>query len=89
MESLVLLSILGLSLITPDVDGFLNVYYVKADNNSICSHNPCKTLSEYTQNVSAYFTSDTQIVFLPGLHIYPESKHIHTYSECISTVTNR
>ena len=76
-RNLVLLTILGLSLVTADVDGFLNVYYVKADNNSICPHNPCKTLTEYAQNVSAYFTSDTQIVFLPGLHTLKTNTSIH------------
>lgn len=76
-RNLVLLTILGLSFITADVDGLLNVYYVKADNNSICPHNPCKTLTEYTQNVSAYFTSDTQILFLPGLHTLKANTSIH------------
>ena len=66
-ENILLLVLLKLSLLSADVKGHFNIYYVKADNSS-CSHGPCKTLTEYAQNASAYFTSHTQLVFLPGLH---------------------
>ena len=55
-----------------------NVYYVTADddiddgccfNNSSCSQ--CYNLQYYLLNVSEYFTSKTQLHFLPGLHYLP------------------
>ena len=52
-----------------------NVHYVTADddiddgccfNNSSCGQ--CYNLQHYLLNISEYFTSDTQLHFLPGLH---------------------
>ena len=53
-----------------------DVYYVTPDdddiddgcclNNSSCDH--CYSLQHYLLNISEYFTSDTQLHFLPGLH---------------------
>ena len=40
------------------------------DHNTICNH--CHTLQYYQLNISKYFTSNTQLLFLPGLH------HLHT-----------
>ena len=44
-------------------------YYVTAENGSDCPlFMPCHSLSHYVQDTDAYFTSDTVIEFLPGLH---------------------
>lgn len=75
-ENILLLVLLTLSLLPADVKGHLNIYYVKADNSS-CSHDPCKTLTEYAQNDSAFFTSHTQLVFLPGLHALKVNTSVH------------
>ena len=40
------------------------------DHNTACNH--CYTLQYYQLNISKYFTSNTQLLFLPGLH------HLHT-----------
>ena len=40
------------------------------DHNTTCNH--CHTLQYYQLNISKYFTSNTQLFFIPGLH------HLHT-----------
>ena len=67
MYSLILLSSL-LHIIT------CTVYTVTPDDhyypNTTCHH--CHKLQHYLLNVTKYFTSNTQLLFLPGLH------HLHT-----------
>ena len=50
------------------------VYTVTADDhyypNTTCHH--CHNLQHYLLNITKYFTSNTQLLFLPGLH------HLHT-----------
>ena len=52
----------------------LMVYTVTPDDhcypNTTCHH--CHNLQHYLLNVTKYFTSNTQLLFLPGLH------HLHT-----------
>ena len=43
------------------------------DHNTTCNH--CHTLQYYQLNISKYFTSNTQLLFLPGLH--------HLYNDLI------
>ena len=40
------------------------------DHNTTCNH--CQTLQYYQLNITKYFTSNTQLLFLPGLH------HLHS-----------
>ena len=51
-----------------------NVYTVTPDDhyypNTTCHH--CHNLQHYLLNVTKHFTSNTQLLFLPGLH------HLHT-----------
>ena len=51
------------------------VYTVTPDDhyypNTTCHH--CHNLQHYLLNVTKYFTSNTQLLFLPGLH------HLHTH----------
>jgi len=72
-----LLILLALSHVLTDVDGHLSVYYIKVGDNSSCPHDPCATLTKYAENVSAYFASETQMVFLPGVHILKANSSIH------------
>ena len=47
-----------------------NVYYVVSDGGDcagISSHH-CDSLQNYLLNVSKYFSANTQLIFLPGLH---------------------
>ena len=46
------------------------VYTVTPDDHSTCHH--CHSLHYYLLNSIKYFTSNTQLLFLPGLH------HLHT-----------
>ena len=48
------------------------VYTITPDdhNTTVCHH--CYNLQHYLLNVTKYFTSNTQLLFLPGLH------HLHT-----------
>ena len=50
------------------------VYIVTPDDhyypNTTCHH--CHNLQHYLLNITKYFTSNTQLLFLPGLH------HLHT-----------
>ena len=50
------------------------VYTVIPDDhyypNTICHH--CHNLQHYLLNITKYFTTNTQLLFLPGLH------HLHT-----------
>ena len=46
------------------------VYYVVPDNHYLATNN--NTLQHYLNNSEKYFTSHTQLVFLPGSH------HLHT-----------
>ena len=44
-------------------------YYVTATNGSDCPPTfPCHPLNYYVQNSASYFTSNTVVEFLPGLH---------------------
>ena len=69
MYSLLLLSISSLLHITT-----CTVYTVTPDDhyypNTTCHH--CHNLQHYLLNITKYFTSNTQLLFLPGLH------HLHT-----------
>ena len=52
------------------------VYTVSPDDdhyypNTTCHH--CHNLQHYMLNITKYFTSNTQLLFLPGLH------HLHTH----------
>ena len=51
------------------------VYTVTPDDhyypNTTCHH--CHNLQHYLLNITKYFTSNTQLLFLPGLH------HLHTH----------
>ena len=38
------------------------------DNMNSCEDNDCHNLQHYLLNVTKYFTSNTQLLFLPGLH---------------------
>ena len=69
--------LLALSLGSDDVDGYSNLYYVWAENSSSCPHDPCATLTKYAENASVYFASDTQMVFLPGVHILKANASVH------------
>ncbi len=46
-----------------------SVYYITTSSDIPCPGEPCFTLVEYVQNDTAYFPSDTRLVFLPGNHI--------------------
>ena len=48
---------------------YANTFYI-TPNVSItsCPGNPCHVLTYYLQNSSQYFQSDTQFIFLPGIH---------------------
>ena len=65
-SSLLLLSLLHITTCT--------VYTITPDDhyypNTTC--HPCHNLQHYLLNITKYFTSNTQLLFLPGLH------HLHT-----------
>ena len=44
---------------------------IPEDYNTTCNH--CRTLQYYQLNVNRYFTSNTQLLFLPGIH------YLHTH----------
>ena len=55
-----------------------NVYYVIPDDgecDGVSSHH-CDSLQNYLLNVSKYFSANTQMIFLPGLHHLPTSLNI-------------
>ena len=60
--------ILSLSLLHTVTCTVYNV--IPDDHNTTCNH--CHTLQYYQLNISKYFTSNTQLLFLPGLH------HLHS-----------
>ena len=44
--------------------------YVKPSHDDDClHHHPCFTLTEYIQNASSYFASNTTVQFYPGRHV--------------------
>ena len=49
---------------------FSNVYKVTPDGNTSTCYQ-CLTLQHYLSNVTKYFSSNTQVHFLPGLHHLP------------------
>ena len=52
-----------------------NIYYVTPDDPDSmhkCEGHHCHNLQHYLLNITKYFTSNTQLLFLPGLH------HLHT-----------
>ena len=64
--------LLVLSTILPRITSHtVTVYTVTPDDhNATCHH--CHNLQHYLLNITKYFTSNTQLLFLPGLH------HLHT-----------
>lgn len=67
MQSLMLLLVLILMLVLSV--STKQVCYVKPSNSSLnCSHQPCLTLDQYTQQSKSYFTTGTTFLFLPGNH---------------------
>ena len=52
-------------------------YYVTATNGSDCPPTfPCHPLNYYVQNAESYFTSNTVVEFLPGLHELNYTGHV-------------
>ena len=52
-------------------------YYVTATNGSDCPLTfPCHPLNYYVQNAESYFTSNTVVEFLPGLHELNYTGHV-------------
>ena len=45
-----------------------SILYVRPSPLVPCPAKPCHTLSEYARNVSHYFTSNTTLIFLSGIH---------------------
>ena len=43
-------------------------YFVKSNETTWCPVFPCYTLSHYLENITQYFTSNTRINFLHGVH---------------------
>ena len=64
LSSLLYITTCTVYTVTPDDDD--DHYYT----NTTCHH--CHNLQHYMLNVTKYFTSNTQLLFLPGLH------HLHT-----------
>ena len=53
-------------------------YYVTATNGSDCPLTfPCHPLNYYVQNAASYFTSNTVVEFLPGLHELNYTGHVY------------
>ena len=44
-----------------------------SDDKYSCKDQECHNLQHYLLNITKYFTSNTQLLFLPGLH------HLHTH----------
>lgn len=49
-----------------------HTYYVKPEGikNDSCQGEPCHTFSQYLQNAQMFFTSETQIRFMGGIHLF-------------------
>ena len=57
--------------------GAAHHYYVTATNGSDCPPTfPCHPLNYYAQNAELYFTSNTVVEFLPGLHELNYTGHV-------------
>ena len=57
--------------------GAAHHYYVTATNGSDCPLTfPCHPLNYYVQNPDSYFTSNTVVEFLPGLHVFNYAGHV-------------
>ena len=57
--------------------GAAHHYYVTATNGSDCPPTfPCHPLNYYVQNPELYFTSNTVVEFLPGLHELNYTEHV-------------
>ena len=67
ISSLLHVTICNVYTVTPDDD---NDYQFHHFPNTRCHH--CHNLQHYLLNVTRYFTSNTQLLFLPGIH------HLHT-----------
>ena len=48
----------------------VSTLYVTPSTNITCRGEPCLTLNQYAVNASQYFTDDTELVFLPGRHLF-------------------
>ena len=71
-------SLLVLKLVTAIESTTAHHYYVTAANGSDCPPSvPCHPLKYYVQNPSSYFTSDTVVEFLPGLHELNHTGHVY------------
>ena len=54
---------------SPSTAKYANTFYITPNvSTTSCPGNPCHELTYYLQNASHYFQSDTQFIFLPGVH---------------------
>ena len=86
MHTLASMKVFILSLLLLPI-GICNVYNVIPNDHSItCIY--CHTLQYYQLNVSKYFTSNTQLLFLPGVHYLHHDliiENVHNFSLIGST----
>ena len=73
-------SLAVLKLVTAVESTTAHHYYVTATNGSDCPPSVhCHPLKYYVQNPSSYFTSDTVVEFLPGLHELNHTGHVYIF----------
>eukprot|EP00731_Ephydatia_muelleri_P030567 Em0022g81a len=64
-----LTSVLVLLAIFGPFSSAASTYYV-TPNISLCSKDPCYEFGTYFHNASYYFQSETEFIFLPGVHVF-------------------
>jgi len=71
------------------------VYTVMPDDhyyrNTACYHSDCHNLQHYLLNTTKYLTSNTQLLFLPGVHYLDidfSIQNVHNFSFIGTTTTN-
>ena len=86
MHMYVSMKVLFISLLLLPI-GICVIYNVKPDDyNTTCDQ--CHTLQYYQLNISKYFTSNTQLLFLPGIHYLNTDfiiQNVHNFSLIGST----
>ena len=88
MHTYVSMKALFLSLLLLPIGTCIIYNVISDDYNSTCNH--CHTLQYYQLNISKYFTSNTQLLFLPGVHYLNTDfiiQNVHNFS-LIGSTTN-
>ena len=87
MKSLLVVAVLVTILTLSSGQAIQIEYFVTLNEDTPGPALPCHTLSHYLENTTKYFTSNTRISFLHGMHKINKSGMLHIQDDSSLTLT--